>query len=115
MKKLAIILGLMVVVCSKGQDASFSQYYSSELYLNPALASEELDLTFSSNYRTQWSSIVDAYQTSQMSLIYPFYSKDIEEKHLGGGGLSVFTDNAGNGALKSFGMNLSNVGHSALG
>ena len=97
-------LGLMTQVIA--QDAAFSQFYSSELYLNPALAGEETDLTFSSNYRSQWSSIVVPYKTSQLSLIYPIYKNDVKEKHLGGVGFSIYNDRAGDGNFKTLGAYL---------
>ena len=71
------------------------------------MAGEEQDLTLSSNYRSQWGSIVSAYQTSQTSLVYPIYSKDIEERHLGGFGATLFSDKTGGGSLNSLGINLS--------
>lgn len=103
-KQLLLVLTILCVVfASSAQDAAFSQFYSSELYLNPALAGEEPDMTFSSNYRSQWSSIVVPYRTSQLSLIYPLYKNDIKEKHLGGLGFSIYNDRAGDGNLKTLG------------
>lgn len=104
MKKILFIVCLLIIGVSQGQDAMFSQYYSSELYLNPALAGEEQDLTFSSNYRSQWRSIVLPYVTTQFSLVYPLYSKDIEARHVGGVGLSLYTDKAGDGNFKTLGL-----------
>lgn len=109
--KLKYIVGVFALcLCTGGgliaQDAHFSQYYSSELYLNPALAGSEPGITFGSNYRTQWRSIVNPYTTSQVSMIYPFYSKSKEEKHFGGAGLSFYNDKAGDGNFKTLGVNL---------
>lgn len=101
-----ILVSLVLLTSSvllHAQDAAFSQFYSSELYLNPALAGEEPDLTFSSNYRSQWSSIVVPYSTSQLSLIYPIYKNDVKEKHLGGLGFSIYNDRAGDGNFKTLG------------
>lgn len=90
---------------SKAQDALFSQFYSSELYLNPALAGEEKDMFFSSNYRSQWSSLIMPYVTSQISMVHPLYSKDLNERHFGGVGVSVYNDRAGAGNFKTTGAN----------
>lgn len=105
------LLKLFTVVCfalvlfkSQAQDAAFSQFYSSELYLNPAMAGEEPNLTFSSNFRTQWRSIVIPYSTSQLSMVHPIYKNDVKEKHIGGVGLSLYNDRAGDGNFKTLGV-----------
>ena len=92
---------------SYGQDAQFSQFYASSLYLNPALAGAEPDLTFSSNYRQQWRSIVQPYSTNQVSLILPYHVQKIKDSHKGGIGFSFYNDKAGDGNLKTLGVNLS--------
>ena len=90
----------------RAQDAAFSQYYSSELYLNPAMAGEEQYLTFSSNYRQQWKSIVLPYTTSQFSVVVPFFDKSVAEAHKGGFGFSVYNDRAGASNFRTTGINL---------
>ncbi len=80
---------------ASAQDAVFSQYYSSGLYLNPAMAGVEPYLTFSSNHRTQWGSITTPYVTSQASLIAPIYAKGVDATHRGGIGFSFYNDRAG--------------------
>lgn len=101
---LALTFALVNTWVVVAQDAAFSQFYSSALYLNPALAGEEANLTFSSNYRTQWSSIVIPYRTSQLSMIVPIYKNDVKERHLGGVGLSLYNDRAGDGNYKTLGV-----------
>lgn len=92
---------------SYAQDATFSQYYSSSLYLNPAFAGMESRLTFSTNYRNQWSSITNTpYVTSQASLIVPIKTKGLKERHLGGVGVSVYQNKAGEGNFQTLGANL---------
>lgn len=95
----------MCALQTNAQDAVFSQFYASSLYLNPALAGEEKDLMFSSNYRSQWQSIVVPYVTSQMSGVYPLYASDLNDRHVGGVGLSMYNDRAGDGLFKTFGFN----------
>lgn len=108
MKKLIYIA---VFVCGaiagvRAQDAVFSQYYASQLYLNPALAATEPNMLFSTNYRNQWRSIVIPYVTTQASFIYPFITREIRrERHWGGVGLSMYTDKAGDGNFKTTGFN----------
>ncbi|MFN3403664.1 MAG: type IX secretion system membrane protein PorP/SprF [Cytophagaceae bacterium] len=99
-----LVLGSTVSV--RAQDAHFSQYYSSALYLNPSMAGVYPGPTFSSNYRSQWGSIAVPYTTSQISLIMPLYAKrEFDDAHLGGLGLSVYNDRAGDGNLKTTGIN----------
>ena len=113
MKKITTIFFFLIVYCQLStvncfsQDAHFSQYYASSVYLNPALTGTEPDLTFSSSFRTQWSSIIVPYNTTQMSLIYPLRSKSRGNIHYGGAGLSFYGDKAGNAIFKTMGMSLS--------
>jgi type IX secretion system PorP/SprF family membrane protein len=100
---LFMLLGLV----AKGQDAAFTQYYSSMLYLNPAFVGEERDMEISMNLRTQWKTVAIPYQTSQISFITPIYIGPAKQNHLGGLGLSLYTDNAGIGELKTIGGNVS--------
>jgi type IX secretion system PorP/SprF family membrane protein len=100
------LLVLTLLHKAMAQDAHFSQYYAASLYLNPAMAGVERELTFSSSYRAQWRSIVVPYVTNQVSMIVPVFGKGSMEKHLGGIGLSVFNDKAGDGNLKTTGANI---------
>jgi len=91
---------------SIAQDAAFSQYYSSHLYLNPAYAGSEPSLTAGVNARTQWKSVTEPYRTNQISLIIPFYRKIDKQNNFGGVGISVYNDNAGSGKLSAVGANI---------
>lgn len=106
-----IALILVIFACctqeTSAQDAHFSQYYASSLYLNPAMAGATPHLTFSSNYRTQWRSIIMPYVTSQFSAIQPIYKKDeVDDNHIGGIGISFYNDRAGDGNFKTIGVNI---------
>lgn len=110
----------LVCLCSFfqaiAQDAIFSQYYASSLYLNPALAGLQPDISLSTNYRTQWNNI-SPYTTGQASLIYPFMNKNKpSHEHWGGAGLSVFQDKAGeNGSYQVLGGNVNLAYNVSLG
>lgn len=101
-----IAITFSVFLDVQAQDAEFSQYYSSELYLNPAMAGEEQDITFSSNYRQQWKSIVLPYTTSQFSIVIPYYDHTASENHKGGFGVSVYNDRAGESNFRTTGINI---------
>ncbi|CAN5371708.1 hypothetical protein BH09BAC3_BH09BAC3_12750 [soil metagenome] len=79
----------------KAQSPVFSQYYSSGLYLNPALAGLEKDTYLGMNYRSQWSNLSLPFTTFQFSFIQPITKPGTRKKHLGGVGLSYFNDVAG--------------------
>lgn len=102
----AILFQLFFANKVAAQGAVFSQYYASSLYLNPALAGLQPDISVSANYRMQWLN-VNPYTTGQVSLIYPFLNKNKpSHEHWGGAGLSVFQDNAGSAnAVRSTGAN----------
>ncbi len=110
MKQISLIISLFIVVFAvphaKSQDAVFSQFYASSLYLNPAFAGSNTNLSFSSNYRSQWKSIVLPYVTNQMSFVKPLYRDGLTETHIGGLGLSMYNDRAGDGNFKTLGINI---------
>lgn len=91
---------------SVGQDAIFSQYYSSYLYLNPALAASEPTVSASINSRVQWKSVVTPYTTNQASLLVPFYRPTNKDVNMGGIGISVFQNKAGDIGLTTLGVNI---------
>mgnify|MGYP001013520298 CR=1 FL=1 len=88
-----------------GQDAVFSQYYASSLYLNPALAAAEPTVSLSMNSRVQWKSIISPYTTNQASLIVRIYRSSDKSINLGGLGVSVFQNKAGEIGLTNTGAN----------
>jgi type IX secretion system PorP/SprF family membrane protein len=92
-----IVIGLMAATQStvSGQTPVFSQYYSSGLYLNPALAGLEKDTYFGINYRSQWANLSLPFNTFQFSFIQPITKPGTKKKHLGGLGLSFLNDVAG--------------------
>lgn len=108
-KSLILVLITLLLIMTKAvaQDASFSQYYASSMYLNPAMAGTEPTVAFLSNYRQQWRSIVVPYVTSQVSIIHPIISPiGGRNLHVGGVGLSLLNDLAGDGNFKTTGVNL---------
>lgn len=108
-RKSVYALALVAFLFSRvswAQDAQFSQFYASSLYLNPALAGLESDITFNSNFRTQWRSASKPYLTNQISAIIPIYSGLDRRVLTGGIGVSVFNDQAGDGSLSTNGLML---------
>lgn len=97
---LLLIIGFCLPSSLSAQNPYFSQYYAAPLYLNPALAGAEREISFSLNYRSQWNSHDAPYELSQFSFIYPIIMKRrAHTKHLGGVGLSAYRDMAGEGGV----------------
>lgn len=97
--RIIIVLILLLLLTARNkihaQAPFFSQYYSSSLYLNPALAGLEKDTYMGMNYRSQWSNLSMPFITFQFSFIQPVTKPGARKKHLGGIGLSYFKDVAG--------------------
>ena len=92
-----------------GQDAVFSQFFNSTLYLNPALAGIEEDVTVSFGHRSQWRNLLFPYTTSQFSAIIPYYKNKHQKPlgHVGALGMSIYSDVAGeNNNFKTTGGNV---------
>ena len=97
MKKLLYILALNLLASNQifAQDPVFSQFYTSSLYLNPALAGLEKDVVLGMNYRTQWAGVNLPFRSFQFSAIHPILQQGVKSKHLGGFGATLFSDEAG--------------------
>lgn len=95
LRNILIILASTLSTQVLAQEPVFSQFYSSGLYLNPALAGVESETFFGANYRSQWSSLSLPFNTFQASFIHPVYNHGIRRKHLGGVGASLLSDVAG--------------------
>ena len=77
------------------QDPEFSQYYAAPLYLNPAFAGTSVDHRIIANYRNQWPSISQAFETYAFSYDYNL------SQYNSGLGVLVMADKAGSANLKS--------------
>ncbi|NVO18390.1 MAG: PorP/SprF family type IX secretion system membrane protein [Bacteroidetes bacterium] len=63
-RNIFVLLIILVQLSStKGQDVAFSQFYASPLYLNPALAGSKLCPRLTLNYRNQWPNMANGYVT----------------------------------------------------
>jgi type IX secretion system PorP/SprF family membrane protein len=110
MNRLCRILGLLVlqlglITSINAQDAVFSQYYSSSLYLSPCFAGTEPNLNVGINSRTQWKSVTAPYVTNQISIIKPIYKYGLTNQNVGGVGFSVYQDKAGDFGYQTLGAN----------
>jgi type IX secretion system PorP/SprF family membrane protein len=78
------------------QDVSFSQFYTNPLYLNPAFAGSIGVPRVALQYRSQWHSFSNAYNTYSAAADFPI------EKIRGGIGINFINDAQANGALNSY-------------
>lgn len=89
----AFVLGLLLPFFSTGQDHTFSQFYSSPVFLNPSLAGNTECARLSLNYRNEWPSIPAAFNTYQ--IVYDQSLPSISS----GYGVMVFRDSQSDGAF----------------
>ena len=109
LSKLLLILSIasLPTIHTIAQDANFSQYYAAPLYLNPALAGIDPNITVGLNYRSQLKNDLYPNQSSQFSFILPIMGKGNGPNHKGGLGLSAYNEIAGqNSNFKVTGVNL---------
>ncbi len=88
-----LIIFQMINEFTVAQDVSFSQVYSSPIYLSPSFAGYTNGGRLIANYRDQWPSISNTYRTYAVS--YDQYIK----KYNSGVGLLFLCDNQGGGQL----------------
>lgn len=96
-----IILVLMLKSYNlAAQDPHFSQFYISPLTLNPALTGmKNGDVRVAANYRRQWATVSEPYQTMSIAADYNILRGNIGDNMMGVG-LLVFNDKAGSSALR---------------
>ena len=96
------------------QDIHFSQYYMSDLTLNPAMAGAFKDITATANYRSQWGSITtNPYKTMSAAIDGRFRTKT-KKKAILAVGLNFYKDQEGDGDLSTLLVNLSVATHVKL-
>ncbi|MEO7312893.1 MAG: PorP/SprF family type IX secretion system membrane protein [Chitinophagaceae bacterium] len=106
-KFIVLVLYTSIWVSARGQDPSFSQFFSSPLNINPALtANINANWRFISNFRNQWIGPASPYTTGTIS----YDQKVLEDKVLksstfGIGGMVLY-DQAMQGALTSTAVSL---------
>jgi type IX secretion system PorP/SprF family membrane protein len=83
----------------QSQDVIYSQFYANPIYLNPAIAGSKLSSRLTVNYRNQWPSINQGYNSFSASYDQPV------EKLSGALGVMVNTDVAAAGIYNNFSAN----------
>ncbi len=91
-----VVVYLCIPILVNGQDVTFSQFYSNPLYLNPAFSGSIEVPRVAVQYRNQWPTINNAYNTYSISVDLPV------EKLKGGLGVLVMNDAQSSGLLNMF-------------
>lgn len=100
MKRLKLFGALfLVTVLGYAQDNQYSQFYSAQLYLNPAFAGTKVCPRVVMNFRDQWPGISGEYVSYAVS-----YDQNIGKNN--GFGVVFNADDAGQGTLKTNTFNL---------
>lgn len=100
-RQLVVIIGIVMMAAATkqgtlvAQDLIYSQYYNAPLLVNPAFAGLNAYPRFNINYRLQWPSLNNAYET--YSATYDQYFK----KYNSGIGIVLLNDDQGDGTLTS--------------
>jgi len=95
MKKFFILFALVIGhFAGIGQDNQYSQFYSAQLYLNPAFAGTKVCPRIIMNFRDQWPGISGEYVSYSMS-----YDQSIGKSS--GFGIIFNGDDAGRGTIKT--------------
>lgn len=90
-----LLTALVLSADLSAQDPAFSQFYSNQLYLNPALAGSANCPRLALNFRNQWPGIQSTYVTYSAS-----YDQYVQGIH-GGLGIQAYHDRAGSGVLQT--------------
>jgi type IX secretion system PorP/SprF family membrane protein len=110
--RIGIILMLLGLHCA-AQDPHFSQFYTTPLTQNPALAGAVYDLQANINYKNQWGSIANPFTTIAASIDMKFVKKRIV-RGFWSGGLAIYKDDAGVSRLFTLTANLTLAYHIKL-
>ncbi len=126
MKKTLLTSAICItVICSYCQDIHFSQYNYSALTLNPALTAAYKDLQATLQYKDQWHNL-NGYRTMAATfemkadqrrwIEHATMSRTYKKKMMKGMafGLQLFSDKAGDGALKQTQLNMSMAYHAHI-
>ena len=117
-RALPYVLGVLMLCTAGGlhaQDARFSQYYTSSLFLNPTFAGIPSDLQVSINHKRQFQTSGIKNELSQFSLLYPFVTKGFNARQFGGVGVTAFNQDIGQSFYRTNGVMISTAYNVRLG
>lgn len=111
----SVLLICLLTGKADGQDPHFSQYFSSPLTLNPAMAGYyKEDYRVSANFRQQWWSVGAPFVTSTISYDSKIMQNRIREKDILAVGGMILYDQSLSGGFESVNISLAGAYHKAL-
>jgi type IX secretion system PorP/SprF family membrane protein len=90
----------MLINAAIGQDASFSQFFSNQLYLNPGYTGNPKYQRAQLGYRNQWLTMQSPYNSYSLSLDKYFIEQN------SGVGLNIVNDSQGLGAINTLSFDM---------
>lgn len=105
MNKIITISLLFWQTALVAQNVGLVQYYNAPLLLNPAMTSLNKDIFVSANYKSRTNGEIP-FETQHVAGIYPIIQQGAKSAHIGGVGLSVLRDMAGDA---NFGSELNRI------
>jgi len=104
-KTLLFVFFIFCIQICQAQDPSFSQFYASRIYLNPAFTGIENGISFAGTSRMQWVNVDQGFRTYLATV-------ELQEPYLRSGfGLSLYHDTQGLMQLNTNGVSLSYAYH----
>jgi type IX secretion system PorP/SprF family membrane protein len=111
---IALVASIILSNILSGQDIHFSQYNNAPLSINPANTSAfNMDYRAIINYKSQWKSIKNAYETYSFTYDRGFFKKEIHGGYLGVG-INLMQDVAGETRFTTSNASLSIAYHLPL-
>jgi type IX secretion system PorP/SprF family membrane protein len=112
MKNWQIIILLLWCNVAAAQDYHYSQQYAVPMLLNPAMTGyTNCTGRFSAQYRNQWASVSDAFQTTTAAYEHTAFRNNANINGFAGFGLSLLNDQTGGGFLRQTSVSLSTAYH----
>jgi type IX secretion system PorP/SprF family membrane protein len=110
-----LIIVLFISGSIFAQDPHFSQFFASPLTLNPALTGRfDGNMRIAGNYRNQWPTISNAFQTYTASVDFAIMQNKLPEIDRRAGGIMALGDQQADGVLKNTYYAISTAYHKGL-
>lgn len=115
MKFFATVVLVMLAVNVMAQDPHFSQFFSSPMTLSPAFTGKfNGEIRAAGNYRNQWPTINQAYETGTASVDFHILEDHIPSTDVWGLGFMGYTDKSAAGAVSFNYFSVSSAYHKGL-
>ncbi len=111
MKKVIVLLGSVLAVSVNAQDVHFSFVEFSTMSLNPGLAGANSPMQGTVNFRSQWNSVAEPFQTVAASFDARFNENKRSKSGIIAGGINFYNDQAGDMRVTTNNVNLNLAYH----